>query len=80
MSTYPAQPRRASFNILEDLAALLRRPLAALQHFTDFRTGKHDAIAVDHGERLFAHHSARLFRPGRVLELQWGDFQRTGRQ
>jgi len=31
MSTYPAQPRRASFNILEDLATLLRRPLAALR-------------------------------------------------
>lgn len=31
MSTFPAQPRRANFNVLEDLGRLIRRPLAALR-------------------------------------------------
>jgi hypothetical protein len=31
MSTFPAQPRQARFNILEDLHRLIQRPLAALR-------------------------------------------------
>ncbi len=30
MSTYPAHPRRASFNVLQELAGFLRRPIAGL--------------------------------------------------
>lgn len=33
MSTYPAHPRRAGFSVLQDLAELLKRPLARL-HFS----------------------------------------------